>query len=258
MSVVAHTETLEEGQYACGMLPPAILDRCQHREATYIDRTDHRPGVLEAITEGTRDSRVADITHTLTHSEGVSGGNADMLSTTSLTPRRVSSGVVHWVTRTRTRHVHGCAPSVNEAEVAHFSRLSAQWWDEHGEFALLHRMNPIRAQFVRDKLSEVVCEEQGEEVARAMVHRRDALRGLDVLDVGCGGGLLAEVGRCFSLNVSLGKDEVLFFILFLELDTDGSADARHRCLRGQHPHRVHACEQRPAVVRLVGTLISLV
>jgi len=82
--------------------------------------------------------------------------------------------------------------TVNAAEVAHFSRLSSQWWDEKGEFALLHRMNPVRVQYVRDKVIEVAREERGEDVAQDM-EQRGALRGMNVLDVGCGGGLLSEV-----------------------------------------------------------------
>ena len=42
--------------------------------------------------------------------------------------------------------------TVNPDEIAHFSRLSAQWWDERGEFGMLHKMNPVRTQFVREKL----------------------------------------------------------------------------------------------------------
>ena len=44
--------------------------------------------------------------------------------------------------------------SVNPEEIAHFSRLSQLWWDERGEFGLLHKMNPVRMEFVRQK---VVC-----------------------------------------------------------------------------------------------------
>ncbi|KIM66016.1 hypothetical protein SCLCIDRAFT_1211662 [Scleroderma citrinum Foug A] len=93
--------------------------------------------------------------------------------------------------RARFIQLDATASTVNAAEVAHFSRLSSQWWDEKGEFALLHRMNPVRAQYVRDKVIEVAREERGEDVAQEM-ERRGALRGMNVLDVGCGGGLLSE------------------------------------------------------------------
>lgn len=101
------------------------------------------------------------------------------------------------VFRRATRSVRSLqtASSVNADEIAHFSRLSSLWWDEHGEFALLHRMNPTRVQYIREKLIEVTREEQGEQVGDSMERRRDALRGLDILDVGCGGGLLSEVSR---------------------------------------------------------------
>ena len=42
--------------------------------------------------------------------------------------------------------------SVNSDEIALFSRLSSQWWDERGEFQMLHKMNPVRVQFIREKL----------------------------------------------------------------------------------------------------------
>lgn len=84
--------------------------------------------------------------------------------------------------------------SINSSEIAFFSRLSSQWWDERGEFGFLHKMNPVRMQFITNKVLEITREEQGEEIA---VGRRNILDGLDVLDVGCGGGLLSEVSLCF-------------------------------------------------------------
>lgn len=83
------------------------------------------------------------------------------------------------------RTAHG---TINPSEIAHFSRLSSQWWDEQGEFGLLHKMNPVRVQFIRQKLLEISREERGEEALRL-----GSLGGLDALDVGCGGGLLSEV-----------------------------------------------------------------
>ncbi len=68
--------------------------------------------------------------------------------------------------------VNAPAPSATDpAEVAKFDALAHRFWDEAGEFKPLHRLNPIRA---------------------AYVARRATLEGRRVLDVGCGGGLLAE------------------------------------------------------------------
>ncbi|KAF9474756.1 ubiquinone biosynthesis O-methyltransferase [Pholiota conissans] len=78
--------------------------------------------------------------------------------------------------------------TVNDDEIAHFSKLSSEWWDEQGEFSFLHKMNPVRMQFIREKLVEVAQDEIPElEVQGGVI-----LKGLDVLDVGCGGGLLSE------------------------------------------------------------------
>ncbi|KAG1740041.1 ubiquinone biosynthesis O-methyltransferase [Suillus lakei] len=82
--------------------------------------------------------------------------------------------------------------TVNAAEIAHFSRLSSLWWNEQGEFSLLHRMNPVRVRYIREKLLEATCEDQGEDARREMESKCAVLTGMDVLDVGCGGGLLSE------------------------------------------------------------------
>ncbi|CDS01784.1 hypothetical protein [Sporisorium scitamineum] len=83
--------------------------------------------------------------------------------------------------------------SVHASEIEHFSRLSSKWWDEHGEFGLLHAMNPTRIQFLREKLDEV----WGYELAKPRTPLENLgkvqfLSGLDVADIGCGGGLLSE------------------------------------------------------------------
>ena len=90
--------------------------------------------------------------------------------------------------------------TVNDAEIAHFSRLSALWWDERGEFALLHKMNAHRMRFIREKVLEARREEEEDHGAHAPATPAApgpeaccVLEGLDVLDVGCGGGILSEV-----------------------------------------------------------------
>jgi 2-polyprenyl-6-hydroxyphenyl methylase/3-demethylubiquinone-9 3-methyltransferase len=63
------------------------------------------------------------------------------------------------------------ADNSHAAELAKFGELAAEWWDPHGPFKTLHDINPLRLEYVA---------------------RRAELQGARVLDVGCGGGLLAE------------------------------------------------------------------
>ncbi|WOO80891.1 Ubiquinone biosynthesis O-methyltransferase, mitochondrial [Vanrija pseudolonga] len=90
--------------------------------------------------------------------------------------------------------------TINQDEISHFSRLSQHWWDEAGEFALLHRMNPERVEYIRQKVAldprtEPEWTFEGRHGDRARAEARGAgrwLEGKRCLDVGCGGGLLAE------------------------------------------------------------------
>jgi 2-polyprenyl-6-hydroxyphenyl methylase/3-demethylubiquinone-9 3-methyltransferase len=73
--------------------------------------------------------------------------------------------------------------TVDAQEVARFNALAESWWDPHGKFRPLHKFNPTRLAYIRDRV--------------AAHFGRDAegprpLSGLKVLDIGCGGGLLAE------------------------------------------------------------------
>jgi 2-polyprenyl-6-hydroxyphenyl methylase/3-demethylubiquinone-9 3-methyltransferase len=77
----------------------------------------------------------------------------------------------------------GRASTVDEAEVTRFSALAAQWWDPRGKMAVLHKFNPVRLGFIKEE----ACRHFGRDDKRL-----DALAGLRVLDIGCGGGILSE------------------------------------------------------------------
>jgi 2-polyprenyl-6-hydroxyphenyl methylase/3-demethylubiquinone-9 3-methyltransferase len=75
------------------------------------------------------------------------------------------------------------AASVDDAEVERFSRQAHVWWDARGPMAALHKLNPVRIAYIRDRA-----------VARFGRDAKtlDSLSGLRMLDIGCGGGLLSE------------------------------------------------------------------
>jgi len=75
------------------------------------------------------------------------------------------------------------AATVDESEVARFSRLSSQWWDPNGPMAPLHKFNPVRLGYVRDRAAAHFGRDP---------NRLDSLAGLRMLDIGCGAGVLSE------------------------------------------------------------------
>ncbi len=80
------------------------------------------------------------------------------------------------------------ASTVDAAEVERFSRIAEEWWDESGKFAPLHRLNPARIGFIRDR----VAAHYGRDPLDFGESGAGPLRGLSILDVGCGGGLVCE------------------------------------------------------------------
>ena len=73
--------------------------------------------------------------------------------------------------------------SIDRDEIARFSVLAPQWWDENGPFRPLHRLNPARLAYVRDRLAAHFGRDP---------KTRLPFKGLRLLDIGCGGGLMCE------------------------------------------------------------------
>ena len=72
--------------------------------------------------------------------------------------------------------------TVNAAEIAQFDRLGQDWWDENGPMRPLHRLNPVRMTYIRDR----ICDHFDRQP------QAKALAGLRIADIGCGGGLVTE------------------------------------------------------------------
>ena len=73
--------------------------------------------------------------------------------------------------------------SIRAEEAAHFGAMASDWWDPDGKSAMLHKLNPVRLAYIRDRIDQ---HWQADE------HGFRPLEGRTALDVGCGAGLLAE------------------------------------------------------------------
>ncbi|WP_422001512.1 bifunctional 2-polyprenyl-6-hydroxyphenol methylase/3-demethylubiquinol 3-O-methyltransferase UbiG [Reyranella sp.] len=78
--------------------------------------------------------------------------------------------------------------TVDPGEIERFSRIAAEWWDPAGKFAPLHRLNPVRIGYVRDR----VARHWQRDPLSAGALSPGPLSGLSLLDIGCGGGLISE------------------------------------------------------------------
>ena len=72
--------------------------------------------------------------------------------------------------------------TINKKEIEKFSKIAEEWWDPNGKFKPLHKFNPIRIKYIRDTILSEFKIKKG--------HK--PFKGLSILDIGCGGGLLSE------------------------------------------------------------------
>ncbi|MEQ8805016.1 MAG: bifunctional 2-polyprenyl-6-hydroxyphenol methylase/3-demethylubiquinol 3-O-methyltransferase UbiG [Rhodospirillales bacterium] len=73
--------------------------------------------------------------------------------------------------------------TADDGEVARFQAIADEWWDAKGKFRPLHRINPVRIAYIRDRVTAHFGLD---------AEKTAPLTGLTLLDIGCGGGLLAE------------------------------------------------------------------
>jgi 2-polyprenyl-6-hydroxyphenyl methylase/3-demethylubiquinone-9 3-methyltransferase len=79
--------------------------------------------------------------------------------------------------------VNTSASSIDTAEIERFSKLASTWWDPRGPMAPLHKLNPVRLGYIRDKVTAHFGRDP---------KKLDCLKGLRMLDIGCGAGILSE------------------------------------------------------------------
>ena len=73
--------------------------------------------------------------------------------------------------------------TINKEEIQKFSSLASEWWDVNGKFKPLHMFNPIRIEYILDKISKHF---------KINREKNFFLKNLEILDIGCGGGLISE------------------------------------------------------------------
>ncbi|WP_440930694.1 bifunctional 2-polyprenyl-6-hydroxyphenol methylase/3-demethylubiquinol 3-O-methyltransferase UbiG [Candidatus Pelagibacter sp.] len=83
--------------------------------------------------------------------------------------------------------------TVNKKEIEKFSKMAEEWWDVDGKFRPLHKFNPIRIKYIKESVIENFKLEHNEKLP---------LKGINLLDIGCGGGLLSEPMSRLGANVT--------------------------------------------------------
>ena len=94
--------------------------------------------------------------------------------------------------------------TINKKEIEKFSKIADEWWNPMGKFKPLHKFNPIRIKYIKENLIEHF----------SLKKNNKPLKNLEILDIGCGGGLLSEPMSRLGANVT-GIDAVSYTHLTL-------------------------------------------
>ena len=82
--------------------------------------------------------------------------------------------------------------SVNKKEIDKFSKIADEWWDPEGKFKPLHKFNPTRIKYLKENIINNF----------KLKNKFKPLSGINILDIGCGGGLLSEPMTRMGANVT--------------------------------------------------------
>ncbi len=81
--------------------------------------------------------------------------------------------------------------TINKKEIEKFSKIANEWWNPNGKFKPLHKFNPVRIKYIKENI-----------IKNFDLRRKDnPLKNIDILDIGCGGGLLSEPMHRLGANV---------------------------------------------------------
>ena len=83
--------------------------------------------------------------------------------------------------------------TINKDEIQKFSKLADEWWDVNGKFKPLHMFNPIRIEYILEQIIKHF---------KLNKESKNLLKNLEILDIGCGGGLISEPMARLGANVT--------------------------------------------------------